>query len=123
MYAFKGDTVFEINNVIIVLSSIVIFQLLFMGVGMLISVSIKKVTSVLSFSMSLGFGLYLLSSLGSMLSATYLKILSPFSHFDPMYILANGNYDWGLASISIIIILISYPMTYYLYKKRNIASL
>jgi len=123
LLVIKGDESPNFTNVNLVLSTTVFFQLAFFSIGLLISVSIKKVSSVLSFSMALGFGMFLLSSFGSILSSNIFKILTPYSHFDPEYILINGHYDWRLAIISILIIIISIPLSYFLYKNRNIASL
>ncbi len=123
LLVIKGDESPNYMNVNLVLSTTVFFQLVFFSIGMLISVSIKKVSSVLSFSMALGFGLYLLSSFGAILSSKIFNALSPYSHFDPEYILINGHYNWGLAIISFLVILISLPLSYFLYKNRNIASL
>ena len=97
--------------------------MVFLSIGLVISVSIKKVSSVLSFSMALGFGLYILSSLGTMLSSKPISFISPYFHFAPADILVDGNLNWGLASISITIIIISLVASYFLYQKRNIASL
>ena len=123
LFAIKGNESLDLTNVNILLSSTVLFQLVFFSISLVISVSVKKVTSVLSASMALGFGLYILSSFGSMFSSNIFKALSPFSHFSPTYILINGNYDWKLVIISIIVIVITLPLSYYLYNKRNIASL
>lgn len=119
----KQDDYVNFTNINIVLSSTVFFQLVFFGIGMMISVIIKKVSSVLSFSMALGFGLYILSSLGTMLSSNFLKVLSPYSHFNPTYILIKGHYNWSLAMISFAIIVITIPLGYFFYNKRNIPSL
>ena len=123
IFLFKGSEVIDFTNVFILLSTIGLFQLVFLSIGLVISVSIKKVSSVLSFSMALGFGLYILSSLGTMLSSKMLSIISPYFHFAPAEILVTGSLDWGLASISISIIIISLVASYFLYQKRNIASL
>ena len=120
---FKGDDNPEMFKVIVLLSSIVLFQLFFLNVGMMISVMVKKVPSVISFSMGLGFGMFILSSLGKMLSSEFLDVLSPFNHFDPGYILVNGTYDIIPSIISVFIIITSFVVSYFLYLRRNIASL
>ncbi len=123
LFIVKGDETVNFTNVNLVLSTTVFFQLAFFGMGVLISVLVKKVTSVLSFSMALGFGMYIVSSFGSILSSKLFNIISPYSHFSPTYILINGKYEWSLAIISFIIILVTLPLSYFLYQKRNIASL
>lgn len=123
LYLVKGNNPLEIDKVLIVLSSFGFIQLFFFSLSLLISVSIKKVSSVLSFSMGLSFGLYILSALGSVLSFNIFKLLSPYAHFDPNYILINTNHQWNLVLITIAVIIISIPVSYILYAKRNISSL
>lgn len=120
---FKGPENPEMYKVIVLLSSIILFQLFFLTVGMLISVCVKKVTSVISYSMALGFGLYIVSSIGKVLSSKFLDVLSPFNHFDPGYMLIDGTYDIIPTSISVLIIITSFSMSYFFYSRRNIASL
>lgn len=110
------------DKVAILLSSLLFFQLFFISVGMFISVLLKKIPSVLPYSMGLGFGMFIISSLGEMLSSNIFKLLSPYSHFEPVYILINGSYRWGYVSISIIITIMSLVASYFLYLRRNIAS-
>lgn len=123
LYLVKGNNPLEIDKVLVVLSSFGFIQLFFFSLSLLISVSIKKVSSVLSFSMGLSFGLYILSALGSVLSFNIFKLLSPYAHFDPNYILINTNHQWNLVLITIAVIIISIPVSYILYAKRNISSL
>ncbi|MBI9010194.1 MAG: ABC transporter permease subunit [Tenericutes bacterium] len=120
---FKGTDSVNIGNVMVLMLSLPFFQLTFMSIGLVISVSIKKVTSVLSFSMALGFGLFVVNSFGSILSSELFTYLTPYSHFNTAYILINGHWDWSIVWISFTIMICSFAATYFLYLKRNIASL
>jgi len=84
---------------------------------------IKKIRSVLSFSMALAFGLYILSALQKIIGGKILGIITPFNHFEAGYILKQGKYDTVQAAISIGIIIVSLIMSYILYLRRNIHSL
>ncbi len=120
---FKGDNDVSLNYVFVLLSSVIFFQLFFLSVGMLISVSIKKVGSVLSFSMALALGLYIVNSFSLIFSSDFIGIISPYSHFNPAYILIEGNYHPLFTVISLIVIIGSLFMSYFLYLRRNIHSL
>jgi ABC-2 type transport system permease protein len=120
---FRDGHPFEPGKIFVLLSSIVFFQLFFLSVGMLISVMIKKIRSVLSFSMALAFGLYILSALQKIIGGKILGIITPFNHFEAGYILKQGKYDTVQAAISIGIIIVSLIMSYILYLRRNIHSL
>lgn len=107
---------------IMLLASIVVFQLFFLSVGILISLLMKRVRSVTPLSMALAFGMYVVSAFGGMLGDDTIDVISPFKHFEPNAIITTAGYDMPLVLISVVVILISLPASYLLYQKRNIAS-
>lgn len=113
---------FETRPVLLLLLSIVAFQLFFLTVGILISLLVKRVRSVTPFAMALAFGMYFLNAFGGMIGEDTLEILSPFKHFEPSYILRNGAYDLPLPLITVAAIVISIAASYLLYLRRNIRS-
>ncbi len=123
IYLFKGDQEVSLNHVYILLSSVVLFQLFFLSLGMMVSVSIKKVSSVLSFSMAFALGLYIVNSFSLIFSSDLLGVISPYSHFNPAYILLEGHYNPLYTIIALLIIVVSLVMSYFLYLRRNIHSL
>ena len=120
---FRANQAVDWSAVIILLTTNVFFQLFFVSVGMFVSTVVKKVPSVLSLSMGLGIGLYIMSSLGTMLTSTLFHVITPYSHFAPAYILAEASYDWSLAWLSFAIVILSLAGSYFFYLRRNIASL
>jgi ABC-2 type transport system permease protein len=118
---FNSGKEYPIKSLVILLLSIVVFQLFFLTVGMVISLLVKRVRNVTPFSMGLVFGLYILNAFGGMIGEKSLEIISPFKHFDPNYILKNAALD-PLVLISIAIIFVSVIGSYGLYARRNIMS-
>jgi ABC-2 type transport system permease protein len=114
---FNNGKEYSIKSLVILLLSIVVFQLFFLSVGMLISLLVKRVRNVTPFSMAL----YILNAFGGMIGEKSLEIISPFKHFDPNYILKNAAFD-PLVLISVTIILVSVIGSYLLYARRNILS-
>jgi len=94
-----------------------------MSVGMVISVSLKKIRSVLSFSMALAFGTYMINAVRGIIDSKLLGIFTPFYHFEPNYIMEFGEINWSLGIISLVLIVGSLVATYVLYNNRNIHSL
>jgi ABC-2 type transport system permease protein len=119
---FRGERTYEIKPLVLLLLSIVVFQLFFLTVGMLISLLVKRIRSVTPFSMALAFGLYVLNAFGGMLGDVKLEVITPFKHFDPNYIINNGAYDMPLVLISVSVIIISVAGSYLLYTRRDIPS-
>jgi ABC-2 type transport system permease protein len=118
---FNSGEDYQVKPLVVLLLSIVIFQMFFLSVGVLISLLVKRVRNVTPFSMGLVFSLYILNAFGGMIGEKSLEIISPFKHFDPNYILKNAAFD-PLVLISATVIVISVIGSYVLYARRNIPS-
>lgn len=114
---------YDVSKVVLALLTVPVFQLFFMTVGMIISVSLRKIRSVLSFSLSLAFGMYILNAMRAIVGGDLLGLLSPYYHFEVGYIIEHGRYNYGMASISVGVIIVSAVASYILYMKRDIYSL
>lgn len=119
---FRAGRAYDTKTLLLLLLSIVVFQLFFLSVGILISLLMKRVRSVTSVSMALAFGMYVLSAFGGMLGDDTLDVITPFKHFEPNYIIANAAYDVPLVLLSVAVIIISMVGSYALYGKRNIQT-
>ncbi|MBN2853730.1 MAG: ABC transporter permease subunit [Clostridia bacterium] len=119
---FRDGKTYDINIFLKMLSCIILFQLFFLAVGMVISVSVKKIGSVLSYSMSLSFGLYIVSAFGSIIGEKKLAYITPFKYFEMNYLVINGHYDRFMIFLCAGIITVSLVASYILYIKRNIHS-
>ena len=122
MAAFSGGRPWEIEPVLLLLLSIAVFQLFFLTVGMLISLLVKRVRSVIPFSMALAFGMYVLNAFAGMLGDVKLELVTPFKHFEPNYILSNAAYDLPLVLITVAVIIISAVGSYILYSRKDMRS-
>lgn len=119
---FKGDSTYEPRALLLLLLSIVVFQLFFLAVGLVISLLVKRIRSVTPYAMGLGFGMYVLSVFGDMLGESVLELITPFKHFNPNYIVQNEAWDTPLVLISVVVIVISLVGSYVLYSRRNIPA-
>ncbi|MEJ5309946.1 MAG: ABC transporter permease subunit [Anaerolineae bacterium] len=119
---FKGDSTYEPRALLLLLLSIVVFQLFFLAVGLVISLLVKRIRSVTPYAMGLGFGMYVLSVFGDMLGESVLELITPFKHFNPNYIVQNEAWDTPLVLISVVVIVISLVGSYVLYTRRNIPA-
>jgi ABC-2 type transport system permease protein len=117
---FGGGREFEIKPLIMLLISILPFQLFFLSVGLVISLLVKRIRSVTPFSMGLAFGMYFLNAFGNMIGEDTLELISPFKHFEPHYILSNAAYDVPLVLFSLAVSVVCIVASYVLYLKRNI---
>lgn len=118
---FRGDQTYETMTLVLLLLSIIVFQLTFLTLGMLISLLVKRIRNVTPFAMGLAFGAYVLNAFGGMLGDVKLELITPFKHFDPNYIINNQAFD-PLLWISVAYIIIAAVGTYMLYQKRDIPA-
>ncbi|GAB6109110.1 ABC transporter permease subunit [Fusibacter bizertensis] len=120
---FSDGKPYDLSKILLVLLTIVIFQLLFLSIGMFVSVLMRKVRSVLSFSLALAFGTYILNSVRAIVGGKLLGYFSPFYYFDPSPILEKGSLNLALLTLSGFVIIASLTATYTLYIRRDIYSL
>lgn len=117
---YRGGKGYDAGALVLLLLSVVPFQLFFLSVGLVISLLLKRIRNVTPFSMGLAFGMYILNAFGNMIGENSLEVISPFKHFEPNYILKHASYNLPLFLISLIVILVSIPASYVLYSRRNI---
>ena len=119
---FDAGRGYDQHAVILLLSSIVLFQLFFLTAGAAISLLVNRVRSVAPYALGLAFGMYLLGAFSGMLGDVELELITPFKHFDPNAIIENDAWDPSLVAISIAVILISIAITYWRYLHRDIPA-
>jgi ABC-2 type transport system permease protein len=119
---FNAGRQYDFGKVILLMSSIVIFQLFFLSVGMAVSLLVKRVRSVTPYSLGLGFGAYVLSAFSGVFGDVKLEYITPFKQLDPMYIVQHSSYDTHLTLITVTIIVISFVASFWLYARRDIPA-
>ncbi|MGQ9555469.1 MAG: ABC transporter permease [Anaerolineae bacterium] len=119
---FRGNRTYETNPLLLLLLTIVVFQLFFLAVGLVVSLLVKRIRNVTPYAMALAFGMYVLSVFGDMLGENALEKITPFRHFEPRYIIQQGAYDVPLVLISVAVIVISLLGSYMLYTRRDIPA-
>ena len=120
---FRDGKPYDFNHLILLLATIVMFQLFFLTLGMAISVMVRRIRSVLSFSLGLAFGTYILNTVRAIVGGETLGYFSPFYHFDPAVILEKGTINMPMVSISLAVVMLSILATFVLYTRRDIHSL
>jgi ABC-2 type transport system permease protein len=119
---FRGEAQYEPRAIMLMLGSVVIFQLIFFSLGLLISLIVRRMHSVTPWSLGLAFGTYVISAFSGILGDVKLEYLSPFKHFDPGKIIRDLQYDTPLVILDIVIVIVAIGVSFWLYQKRDIAS-
>ena len=120
--AFRGERDYEARTLLLLLLSIAIFQVFFLGVGLVISLLVKRVRSVTPYALGLGFGAYVLSAFSGVLGDVKLELITPFRHLDAAAIVQNAAYDTPLVLLNAAVTLVALAVSYWLYIRRDIPA-
>jgi ABC-2 type transport system permease protein len=112
----------NLGTLTLLLLSVLIFQAFFLGVGLIISLLVKRVRSVTPYALGLGFGMYVLGAFSGIGDVTALELITPFKHFDAGYIVQHGAYDLPLVALNVAVTVISIAAVYWLYLRRDIPA-
>jgi ABC-2 type transport system permease protein len=119
---FRGGREFDLSTLLLLLISLLIFQLFFLSVGLVISLLVKRVRSVTPYALGLAFGAYVLSAFSGVFGEVALELVTPFKHLDAAYIVANKSYDTPLVLLNVAVSLIALAASYWRYLRRDIPA-
>jgi ABC-2 type transport system permease protein len=119
---FRGEHEYTIATLLLLLLSIVIFQLFFLSVGLVISLLVKRVRSVTPYALGLGFGMYVLSAFSGVFGDVALELVTPFKHLDAPYIVKHGAYNTPLVLLNAAVTVVALAVSYWLYTRRDIPA-
>ncbi|NMB68764.1 MAG: ABC transporter permease subunit [Chloroflexi bacterium] len=117
---FRDGRAYEFSTLLLLLVSILPFQLFFLCVGLVISLGVKRIRSVTPYSLGFGFGAYVLSAFSGVFGEAWLELITPFKHFDAAAIVSNQSFDTPLAVLNVAVSLVAVAASYWLYKRRDI---
>ncbi|MEH7436128.1 ABC transporter permease subunit [Neobacillus drentensis] len=108
-------------KLLILLSLTVFFtQLIFLAIGIIISVVVPKIKSVLTVSLSTVFAFYFLGMLSATSGEEGKRYLSPFKYFDTAYILKHSAFETSFMITGLMVIVVAIGASYVVYTKKDI---
>jgi ABC-2 type transport system permease protein len=113
---------FDIKLYLLLSASLFFVQLIFMAMGIIVSVIARKIKSVISISLSTVFGFYIIGSLGSIIGEANVRYLSPFRYFDAAYIIQNASYEASFVIVGSIFVIAAIAASFVVFLKKDIHS-
>ncbi|MCM2535663.1 ABC transporter permease [Neobacillus pocheonensis] len=95
-------------------------QLIFLALGIIISVSVPKIKSVLPISLATVFAFYFLGMFSSTTGEEAKRYLSPFKYFDTAYIIKHASYEASFLIVGAVVIILAITASYFVYIKKDI---
>ncbi|MHB8064897.1 MAG: ABC transporter permease subunit [Ruminiclostridium sp.] len=100
--------------------TIFFIQLIFLAVGLVVSVFFTKLKSVLPISLGLVFGFFIIGAIIATGKNDAARFVSPFKYFDINYIINNASYEAPYLIVGASIIVMAIALSYLIYTKKDI---
>ena len=95
-------------------------QLMFLALGIIISVVVPKIKTVLPISLGTVFTLFIIGMFAATTGDDFLRFITPFKYFETSYILKNGSYELSFILIGLGFIIATISASYVLYSKKDV---
>ncbi len=95
-------------------------QLIFLAIGLVVSVFFTKLKSVLPISLGVVFGFYIVGALIATGDSDAARFISPFKYFDITYIMTNASYEAPYLITGAVIVIAAVVVSYIIYQKKDI---
>lgn len=112
----------EYNHLLMLKLTLVIvpIQLLFLSLGALIGVSVNKLKNVVTLSIMVNIGMFIMNMLASILDSKVLMNLSFYSYFNLSEIVSTEQYEMKFIILTIILIIIFNASSIMIINKRDL---
>lgn len=116
------DVAFAWTPFVLIGVSLLLVQLIFLALGMLASLLLPRLRSVLSLSLGTGFGFFFIGMLGSVVGERAVRYLTPFKYFDPAYIIRHSGYETSFVLLGVGIVVLAVGSSYLIYTQKDIPA-
>lgn len=112
----------DFSSKIFFMLSITVFfvQLMFLALGIIISVVFPKIKSVLAVSLGIVFTFYFIGMIASTAGDDAKRYLSPFKYFNTSYIMEKSGFETSFMVVGLGIIIAAILASYFVYTKKDI---
>jgi len=113
---------YDKKTLLLINLSILLVQLFFISLGLLLSVVIKRIKTVLPITLGIVFGFFVLFLLYQSLTDSMLAYITPFAYFDASYIIEAQSLKSSFVVLDIALMLIFTALSYFIYNKKDMPS-
>ncbi|MHB1418981.1 MAG: ABC transporter permease subunit [Bacillota bacterium] len=112
----------DYSSIVFLMINLTLFfiQLMFLAIGVVISVFFTQLKSVLPLSLGVVFGFYIIGAVIATGKNDAARYISPFKYFDVSYIIKNASFEAPYLITSAVIIIVAIAASYIIYAKKDI---
>lgn len=113
---------YSVNLLFMISITLFFIQLIFLALGVIVSVIFPKIKSVISVSLGTVFAFFIVGMISSTTEDAALRYVTPFNYFDSAYIVKNSSYELSFLLTGILFIIVTIMASYIIYQKKDIDS-
>lgn len=111
---------FSMKTFVLISLTLSFIQLIFLALGILVSVVVPKIRSVVPISLGTVFTFFFIGAVAATSGESALRYITPFKYFDLAYIVQNSSYEASFIVVAIAFIVAAITASYYIYCKKDI---
>lgn len=109
---------FSLTAFLLISFSLLIISFIMFSLGTLLAVLFPKIKSVVSVSIGVVFGFFVMGMVAGLEEAG--RYFSPFKYVDYAYVMNEEVYEWPFLIVGAVIIIVSFIVSFIVYKKKDI---
>ena len=94
-------------------------QIIFMTIGLVFAVFVKKVRSVSGIATAVGIGGFILSALYELLDSESIRYIAPLKYFDTAHVIKTGGYEINYVITAVIVVLICGGLAFFRFTQSD----
>ena len=124
LIAAKSVSTESFSNKTFIMLTLTLFlvQLVFLTLGILFGVVLKKVKSVIAVSLPTVFAFFIIGTLGAILGNDNVRDITPFKYFDAAYIINNSAYETKFLVIEALVIIVALVASFTIFIRKDLQS-
>ncbi len=113
---------FDAQIFLVMTSTLFLVQMMFLALGVLVSVIIPKIKSVISVSLPTVFGLYIVGMIGDVLKNESFRYITPFKYYDITYMIEHASLESRFLAIEVAFVVVAIALCYVIYLKKDVRA-
>lgn len=114
------DEPFSATALVLMALTMLLSQLFFLGLGVLFSVTIPKIKSVVAVSLPTVFAFYIIGAIGDVLENVEVRWASPFRYYDYIHIIKTTSYETTYLVLGLAFAAVSIVASYVVFVKKDV---
>ncbi|MGV8082039.1 MAG: ABC transporter permease [Coriobacteriia bacterium] len=120
--AVAGSEKFDAGTFLLLASTLLLVQLMFLALGMLFSVLLPKVKSVVGVALPTVFAFYIIGMIGEVLENDTFRYISPFRYYDTSYVIKHNALETKYLVIEAVFVVVAIVASYVIYLRKDVRA-